>query len=143
MDIKPALSFITLGVKNLEKMKNFYIRKFGWTPIKDSDGIVMFQLNGCVLSLFPVDELAEDAGVKNNGKGFKCFTLAICLHSEKDVNKFFESMRKKAVVIVKEPTKVFWGGYSGYIEDIEHNLWEIAFNPFIQLDESGNIVSIA
>ncbi len=47
----------------------------------DNDGIIFFKLNGFILSLFPANELAEDAGVPNDGQGFKRFTLAICLNS--------------------------------------------------------------
>jgi hypothetical protein len=34
------------------------------------------------------------------------------------------------VKILKSPEKVFWGGYRGYISDIEGNAIEIAYNPF-------------
>jgi len=42
------------------------------------------------------------------------------------------------VRIVKQPEEVIWGGYSGYIADPDDNLWEIAFNPFLPLDENAN-----
>jgi uncharacterized glyoxalase superfamily protein PhnB len=34
---------------------------------------------------------------------------------------------------VKPPQKAFWGGYSGYFADPDGYLWEIAFNPFMDL----------
>ena len=133
------LSFITLGVNNLENMKNFYLEKFGWTPLKDSDGIVFFKLNGVILSLFPWDELAEDASVPSDGHGFKGFTLAIALRSVKEVDELFQNFRGKAVKIVKLPETAVWGGYSGYVKDIENNLWEFAYNPFLEMDDIGNV----
>jgi hypothetical protein len=30
------------------------------------------------------------------------------------------------------------GGYSSYIADPDDNLWEIAWNPFLPMDEEGN-----
>jgi uncharacterized glyoxalase superfamily protein PhnB len=36
------------------------------------------------------------------------------------------------VAIIKEPQKVFWGGYSSYIADPDGFLWEIAYNPFLE-----------
>jgi len=33
----------------------------------------------------------------------------------------------------KPPQDVFWGGYSGYFSDPDGFLWEVAFNPFIDL----------
>ena len=136
--MQQRLTFITLGVDDLDAMKKFYTQKFGWKTMLDNNGIVFFKLNGIILSLFPNQELAEDCGVKNDGKGFKRFTLAICLHTEKEVDDLFAEFSVSGVHIVKAPQKVFWGGYSGYIEDPEHNLWEIACNPFLQMDEDGN-----
>ena len=41
---------------------------------------------------------------------------------------------------MKEPEEVFWGGYSGYIADLDDNLWEIAYNPFMKLSEKGEVL---
>ena len=134
------LSLITLGVSNLEAMKRFYTEQFGWIPLQEVGDIVFFKLNGMILSLFPSAELAADAGVPAEGNGFKKFTLAVCLKSEAEVDQAFDELNRKGVMIIKPPQKVFWGGYSGYISDIENNLWEIAFNPFLEMDEEGNVV---
>lgn len=73
----------------------------------------------------------------------KGFTLAINFNSEKEVDQVFEELKKKEVKIVKHPQKVFWGGYSGYVKDVEDNLWEIAFNPFLEMDNQGNVLTHA
>ena len=31
--------------------------------------------------------------------------------------------------VVKRPVTAAWGGYSGYIEDPDGFVWEIAYNP--------------
>ena len=51
----------------------------------------------------------------------------------------FVELSAKNVTVIKSPEKAFWGGYSGYVADPENNYWEIAFNPFIEMDEAGNI----
>jgi catechol 2,3-dioxygenase-like lactoylglutathione lyase family enzyme len=144
MNPPQRVSFITLGVSDLAASKKFYTEKFGWESMdSESADIVFFQLNGIILSLFPAEELAADAGVVQNGIGFKKFTLAINCFSEKEVDDIFASFRENGVEIIKAPAKVFWGGYSGYVRDNDQNLWEFAYNPFIRLDEKGNIVSPA
>ena len=136
------LSFVTLGVQDLDRMKDWYTRMFGWTPLKDSDGIVFFRLNGFILGLFPAHELAEDIGLPAAGaEGFKRMTLAVCYPSEAAVDAVFDALRQKGVRIVRAPERVFWGGYRGYIADIEDNYWEIAFNPFLDLDADLNVVT--
>ena len=133
------LSFLTIGVDDLETMSRFYKEQFGWTPLKEMDGISFFLLNGFILGLFPADELAKDIGIEPGGTGFKRFTLAVNFSSEEEVNQTFEQLKVKGVQIVKSPEKVFWGGYSGYIKDPEDNYWELAFNPFALFDEKMNI----
>jgi uncharacterized protein len=139
--MQQRITFFTIGVSDLEAMRDFYKEKFGWKPMKDSDGIVFFKMNGFIFGLYPKNELAEDIGIKNDGKGFKQFSLAINLRSEKAVDKLFEEFKQKGVRIIKAPEKVFWGGYRGYVADIEDNYWEFAYNPFLKLDKSGNVDS--
>lgn len=134
------ISFFTIGVDDLDRAKKFYTEHFGWKPVKDSDGIVFFKLNGFILGLFPKHELAEDAGVSAEGSGFRGFSMAINMRSEKEVDEVFARLEKSGVSIVRQPEKVFWGGYRGYLSDYEGNLWEIAYNPFLELDASGNVL---
>ncbi len=94
-----------------------------------------------VLSLFPQQELAEDAKVEADALG-ACFTLAQCLHSTEEVDACFTHLKKHGVTITKEPEKVFWGGHSGYFADPDGHLWEIAQNPFLQMDEAGSVLGV-
>jgi catechol 2,3-dioxygenase-like lactoylglutathione lyase family enzyme len=139
--MQPRLSFITLGVADLEASKRFYNDVLGWTPFQDNGGIVMYKLNGMVLSLFPQHELMEDARVQDHGAGSR-FTLAQCLRSTEEVDAFFAHVKKHGTTITKMPEKVFWGGYSGYFADPDGHLWEIAHNPFLELDAEGNVVGM-
>ena len=106
-----------------------------------NDNISFFQLNGILLSLYSREKLAEDAGVSHEGSGFKGFTLAHNAKTKAEVDQLFDFFKSKNIKIVKEPEEVFWGGYSGYIADPDDHLWEIAFNPFLPLDEKGNAIS--
>lgn len=133
------LTFLTLGVNDLQAMKNFYVDKFGWKVMKEMGDIVFFKLNSCILALYPAQALADDIGIPENGKGFKRFTLAINYPSQHAVDSAFDVLQKRDVTIIKSPTSVPWGGYSGYIADVEENYWEIAYNPFLSLDKLGNV----
>lgn len=141
--MEARITFVTLGVSNFKKVKEFYMKSFGWKPMSKNPNIAFFKLNGMVLGLYPHKALAEDAKTKPFKSGFKGVTLAINFNSEKEVDKVFADLKKKKVKIVKSPQKVFWGGYSGYISDIEGNLWEIAYNPFLTMDKDGNVLGHA
>jgi uncharacterized protein len=139
--MEQRVTLITLGVSDLKRSRDFYENKFGWNALESSnENIVFFQLNGLQFALFPDHALAEDAGVPPEGKGFKKFSLAHNLRSEKAVDDLIAHLQSKGVTIVKPPQKVFWGGYSSYVSDPDGNLWEIAYNPFMTLDEKGNVI---
>lgn len=139
--MEPRVTLITLGVADLTIAADFYENKFGWQRLPTSTAeIVFFQLNGLQLALFPRSELAEDAGVPLDASGFKSFSLAHNLRSEKAVDELIAELESKGVPIIKRPQKVYWGGYSSYIADPDHFLWEIAYNPFLPLDERGNVM---
>ena len=96
--------------------------------------LIIYQLNGIYLALYSRNELAKDATVDSVGNGFKGFTFSYNERSEKEVDDLIKGLRDKGVKIVKEPQKVFWGGYSSYIADPDENLWEIAYNPYLKND---------
>lgn len=139
--MQQRLSFITLGVADLDRSADFYTNVLGWEPFQKNGGIVMYMLNGVVLSLFPQHELMEDAKCKEDAKGSR-FTLAQCLPSVEEVDAFFAQLRQQGVTITKAPEKVFWGGYSGYFADPDGHLWEIAHNPFLEMDAQGNVLGM-
>jgi len=138
--MEQRLSMITIGVTNLHESIQFYEILLGWQRMDwEGDNIAFFKLNGLILSLFPTDDLAKDAGVTSDGHGFKKFTLAYNARSEKEVDDIMQTLERKNVTIVKQPENVFWGGYSGYFADPDENLWEVAYNPFLQLDDKGSV----
>lgn len=137
--MKQHVHIITLGVKNLETSKNFYEGILGWKISRPQEGIVFFQAGGIVLALYPREELAADAVISPNGSGFSGITLAYNASSEAEVDEIIRDLKAKGVKIIKEPQKVFWGGYSSYFADPDDFRWEVAYNPGFAFDENGNL----
>ena len=134
------LHLVTLGVRDYETSKRFYTEILGWKPSSSSNEDVTFlQAGGVVLSIFQREKLAEDALVDPEGNGFAGFTLAYNAQSEAEVDEIINSLKAKGVKILKEPQKVFWGGYNSYFADPDGNCWEVAYNPFFPFDENGNL----
>jgi len=137
--MEQRLTIVTLGVSDLNKSTTFYENVFGWKKTSASNAdISFFHLNGMELALFNKTELAKDAHAGPPGNGFKGFTLAYNTRSDKEVDSLFNSLGSKGIKIIKRPQKTSWGGYRGYVADPDENLWEIAYNPFLKLDETGN-----
>src|SRR5262245_6134256 len=134
------LHLITLGVRDLETSRKFYMETLGWKASPSSnDDVTFIQVGGVVLSLFPRENLAEDAMVSPEGSGFSGITLAYNARSESEVDEIMANLKSKKVKILKEPQKVFWGGYSSYFADPDGNCWEVAYNPYFPFDENGNL----
>lgn len=138
--MKPRIHLITLGVADLTRALDFYEKGLGWNKSPDSnENVAFFQLGGVVLSLFPRDLLAKDAGIDPAGTGFSGLTLAHNTGSEAEVDEVLTEVVRLGATIVKPAEKVFWGGYSGYFRDLDGHLFEVAYNPFWPFDDNGHI----
>jgi catechol 2,3-dioxygenase-like lactoylglutathione lyase family enzyme len=133
--MKPKVGLTTLGVRDLERSLVFYRDGLGWPPhnYNADAGVVFFALEGTWLSLYSRDKLAADALQAEDGHGFSGITLAHNEPSPETVDAVFAQAIAAGARVVKPPQKVFWGGYSGYFADPDGHLWEIAFNPFMDL----------
>lgn len=128
--MKPRISLITLGVSDLDRSVEFYEKGLGFPRMESPPSVAFFTLNGTWLGLYGRQALAEDAGVEPAPSGFSGITLAHNLPSEAEVDDAMEEAVRAGARLVKQPQKVFWGGYSGYFADPDNYLWELAYNPF-------------
>ncbi len=132
-EMEQRITFITLGVNDINASIDFYENKFGWKrSAQGSDDLIVFELYGLYLALYPKNALAHDAGVDAVGQGFRGFTISYNVRSVQEVDDLIAVLKSRGVHVVKEPQKVFWGGYSSYIGDPDRNLLEIAYNPYLK-----------
>ena len=127
--MKPRISMITLGVRDVTASVKFYEEGLGLPRMDSPPDVAFFTLNGTWLGLYGREALAEDAAVAAEGHGFEGFSLAHNLESEAEVDALMVQAVAAGATLVKPPQKVFWGGYSGYFKDPDGHLWEIAYNP--------------
>ena len=138
--MRQKLNLITLGVDDFQKSLNFYEKGLGWIKSEKSmDDLALFPLGGMTLALYPRQELADDATLKYQPSKFYGLTLSYNAKSEKEVDEVLEKVARLGATIIKPAQKVFWGGYSGYFKDLDGYLFEVAFNPFWELDEDDNL----
>ncbi|NYT11971.1 MAG: VOC family protein [Methanomassiliicoccales archaeon] len=133
------ISIITLGVREIQKAAEFYEALGFDRSEKSDDNIVWFRTGSTVLGLYLWDALADDVGMPPGGSGFRGITLALNMSSKNDVDNMIERVRSLGAFIIKEPQDVFWGGYSSYFRDVDGHLWEVAWNPFTEVDEEGRL----
>ncbi len=138
--MKPRISMITLGVRDLSVAVRFYEDGLGLPRMESPPEVAFFTLDGTWLALYGRDALAADATVLPDGSGFESFALAHNVESDAQVDAVIREAVIAGATLVKKPGKVFWGGYSGYFKDPDGHLWEVAHNPFFWVgppDESA------
>jgi len=144
--MKPKIGLITLGVSDLKRSLTFYRDGLGFPTheYKEDAGIVFFKLEGTWLALYPLDDLIKDLGEDLARPGAEIgssvtlsggspVTLAHNEKTKEEVDAVVQLAVNAGARLIKQPQEVFWGGYSGYFADPDGYLWEVAFNPFMDL----------
>ena len=134
--MKPRISFITLGVDDLERSLSFYRDGLG-LPTEGIVGtefehgaVVFFDLaGGLKLALWQRANIAWDAGVAQSPPSPTDCTVAHNVASRAEVDDVMAEARGAGATIVKPGADTFYGGYAGYFQDPDGHLWEVAWNP--------------
>jgi uncharacterized protein len=140
--MKPRITFLTLGVDDLERSLAFYRDGLG-LPTRGIVGrefehgaVAFFELQaGLTLAIWPRESIAHDTNVSRAGHSATEFTIGYNVASRGEVDAVMEQARRAGAKITKPAGETFWGGYSGYFQDPDDHLWEIAWNPKVVLEE--------
>jgi catechol 2,3-dioxygenase-like lactoylglutathione lyase family enzyme len=127
--VEPRISFITLGVSDLERATRFYEQGLGLPRLKTPPSVTFFELGKTWLALWSRESLAADAGVSAQRSGFPGFSLAHNVRSPAEVDALLAHVARVGGTILKPGHETDWGGYSGYFYDPDGFLWEVAYNP--------------
>ena len=139
--MKPRITVITLGVDDLERSVRFYRDGLGLR----TDGIVgeelefgavaFFELqSGVRLALWPRASLAHDSGLPLGPASPTELSLGHNVSSTTEVDAVMAEAEVAGAKIVKAAHETFWGGYAGYFQDPDQHLWEVVWNPQLQVE---------
>lgn len=138
--MEQRLTFISLGVRDVERSREFYLTGLGWTAHQEVPGQVIFlQLNhGLILSLWNRAAMAAELGIEPSD-GVPPLTLSHNVGSVAEVDSVLAQAREAGAVLDSPAVHQAWGGYSGYFADPDGFRWEVAFNPTWAVDDDGNV----
>jgi catechol 2,3-dioxygenase-like lactoylglutathione lyase family enzyme len=140
--MKPRITVITLGVDDLEKSLVFYRDGLGF-PTEGIVGtefehgaVAFFDLQpGLMLAIWPRESLARDANLSTTAQSQTEFTIGHNVGRKDEVDAVMAQAKRAGAKITKPAGKTFWGGYAGYFQDPDGHLWEIVWNPRMEIPD--------
>ena len=143
----PRIDAITLAVDDLERSLAFYRAlglesagvigtEFEGDETNPGGAAAMFHLrSGLILSLYGRSDLAKDATIPTGPPQSGAFSIGHAVGSRDEVDALLERARAAGATVTEEPHDRPWGIYSGYFQDPDGHLWEVMWNP--DIDVSG------
>jgi uncharacterized glyoxalase superfamily protein PhnB len=140
--MKPRITVITLGVDNLKEALTFYRDGLG-LPTQGIVGeefehgaVAFFDLQpGLKLAIWSRDDIAHDTGLPKSKSSPTELTIGHNVATKEEVDSVMEEAKRAGAKIVKRAQTTFWGGYAGYFQDPDGHLWEVVWNPQIEITE--------
>ena len=142
------IDVITLAVRDLDRALAFYRDGLGLksrgvigTEFVGSDdtpagAIAMFDLHGgLILALYPRTELAKDANVDLGSPKTGEFSIGHLVGSRSEVDNLLTQAEKAGATLTDQPHDRPWGIYSGYFRDPDGHLWEVIWNPRMEVSQ--------
>lgn len=145
--MQPRIHVLTLAVDDLDRALEFYRGGLGLespgvigTEFTGDDttpagAVAMFQLEGgLILSLYPRSELAKDANIPVGPPKPGEFSIGHAVASKADVDATLAGAEAAGATLTDRAHDRPWGIYSGYFRDPDGHLWEIIWNPELNLE---------
>lgn len=137
--MEQKLSILTLGVRDLDVSRRFFVDGLGWKPALDVPGEVIFLQIGhsMLLSLWDRGAMAAEAGEFHRGDEAMPITLGHNVDTEDEVAAVLDRATAAGGSILTPPVRRDWGGVSAYFADPDGFRWEVAHNPGLTFGADG------
>ncbi len=140
--MKARIKVITLGVDQLERSLAFFRDGLGLPTEGISGGefedgsVVFIHMNDdLILALYPRKSLAKDAKVPLSPPSPSEFSIGHNVRSKEEVDAIIQQAERAGAHVTDPAHDRFWGGYSGYFQDLDGHLWEIAWDPDLEIKD--------
>jgi hypothetical protein len=147
--MEPRIDAITLAVDDLDRALAFYRdglglespgvigTEFQGDETHPAGAVAMFRLRrGLILSLYPRTELAKDAKIPSGPAQSGAFSIGHAVGSREEVDALLARAEAAGATVTSPAHDLPWGIYSGYFRDPDGHLWEVMWNPEIDVAEA-------
>lgn len=123
------VSSILLGVRDMDRSKQFYTEGLGWKVQRDFGISAFFESHdGVLIGLYGRDGLAADVGASPDGSGFGGIVLDYVVRSEARIDEIIAEAEKAGATILKPAGPLEWGGYGGSFADPDGHIWRLGYS---------------
>jgi catechol 2,3-dioxygenase-like lactoylglutathione lyase family enzyme len=123
------VSAILLGVRDMDRSRQFYTEGLGW-EVQQDYGISVFFVphGGSLIGFYGRDGLAANVGANPEGSGFSGLVLTYVVRSEARVDEIMAEADRAGATILKPAAAKQWGGYGGSFADPDGYIWDIGYS---------------
>lgn len=140
----PNITAITLGVRNVEVSRDFYVTGLGFNEISYSPGGILFVEagHGLMLCLWNVEQMPLEYGDVGHGTLAPPLSLGHNTDSVEKVHELYARALAAGAVSVSEPLTRGWGGTSACVADPDGFRWDFVHNPGFTVLEDGTVSGV-
>jgi uncharacterized protein len=141
MTTGPTITAITLGVRDVEVARRFYVDGLGFRAVLHIPGEISFVqcAPGQVLALWDVEQMPSEYGAVAHGHDAPPISLGHNVTSPDDVHEVYAAALAAGATSVARPQERVWGGVSACVADPDGFRWDVVFNPGFRVDADGTV----
>lgn len=139
--MQPEVTAITLGVRDVEASRRFYVEGLGFRPVLELPGEIAFVqcAPGQVLALWNVASMPGEYGDVGHGPQAAPMSLGHNCERPERVRELYAAALAAGARPVTEPAEREWGGVSACVADPDGFRWDFVWNPNFRVDADGTV----
>jgi len=136
----PEITAITLGVRDVEASRAFYVDGLGFRSVLHLPDITFVQgAPGQLLALWDVTQMPTEYGDVAHGPSAPPMSLGRNASSADEVQALYAAALAAGATSVSAPTEREWGGVSACVADPDGFRWDFVHNPNFRIDPDGTV----
>lgn len=141
MTIRPDITAITLGVRDVEVSRAFYVEGLGFRSVLHLPGQISFvqAAPGQLLALWDVEQMPREYGDVAHGPSGPPMSLGHNVAAAEDVEQLYAAALAAGATSVTAPAQREWGGTSACVADPDGFRWDFVHNPGFRVDADGTV----
>lgn len=140
----PQITALTLGVRDVERSRDFYVQGLGFRELHHVSGEILFVQagHGLMLSLWNIASMPGEYGDVGHGVQAPPLSLGHNTGSVQEVQDLYAKAMAAGATSIGAPTARDWGGTSACVADPDGFRWDFVYNPSFCVGDDGFITGV-